>query len=108
MDIQLRLQNLMKERGWSEYRLAKEAGISQTTITNLFKRNNLPTLPTLEALCGAFGITLAQFFMEDELIELTPSQKNLLVKWNTLSSEQKNIIQKLIDTIYEENQGMQP
>ncbi len=73
MNIQVRLKNLMKERGWSEYRLAKEAKISQTTITNLFKRNNLPTLPTLEAICTAFDITLAQFFIEEDLIELTPS-----------------------------------
>ena len=54
MEVVARLRNLLQERGWSEYRLAKEAGLSQTTITNLFKRNNLPTLPTLEAICRAF------------------------------------------------------
>lgn len=102
MNIQLRLQNLMKEREWSEYRLAKEAKISQTTITNLFKRNNLPTLPTLEAICTAFDITLAQFFMEEDLVELTSAQKDLLTKWNALTSEQKRIIQKLLNAIYEE------
>lgn len=107
MNIQLRLQKLMEERKWTEYRLANEAGISQTTITNLFKRNNLPTLPTLEAICRAFDITLAQFFMEDDIIELTESQKDLLMKWNTLTSEQKKIMHTLLNVLYEENQGTQ-
>ena len=107
MNIQLRLQKLMEERKWTEYRLANEAGISQTTITNLFKRNNLPTLPTLEAICRAFDITLAQFFMEDDIIELTESQKDLLMKWNTLTSEQKKIMHTLLNALYEENQGTQ-
>ena len=100
MEVVARLRNLLQERGWSEYRLAKEAGLSQTTITNLFKRNNLPTLPTLEAICRAFDMTLAQFF-----VELTPAQKDLLKKWNALHPEQKRIIQKLLNAIYEENQG---
>ena len=75
------------------------------TITNLFKRNHMPTLPTLEAICKAFNITLAQFFMEDDLIELTQSQKDLLIKWNKLTSEQQRLMQILINTLYEENQG---
>ena len=105
MEVVARLRNLLQERGWSEYRLAKEAGLSQTTITNLFKRNNLPTLPTLEAICRAFDMTLAQFFMEDDFVEITPAQKDLLKKWNALHPEQKRIIQKLLNAIYEENQG---
>ena len=62
-------------------------------------------LPTLEAICKAFNITLAQFFMEDDLIELTQSQKDLLIKWNKLTSEQQRLMQILINTLYEENQG---
>lgn len=75
MDVVVRLHELLEKYGWSEYRLAREAGLSQTTIANLFKRNNLPTLPTLEAICKAFDMTLAQFFMEDEFVELTPRRK---------------------------------
>lgn len=108
MNIQVRLKSLMDERKWSEYRLAKEAGVSQTTITNLFKRNNLPTLPTLEAICKAFNITLAQFFIEDDTIELTSSQKELLRKWNALSAEQQKIMWTFLNALYEENQSSLP
>ena len=65
MDAQKRIKQLMEERGWTDYRLAKEANLSHSTITNVFKRNNAPTLPTLEVICRAFGITLAQFFAGD-------------------------------------------
>ena len=58
MDAQKRIKQLMDERGWTDYRLAKEANLSHSTVTNMFNRNNAPTLPTLEAVCKAFGITL--------------------------------------------------
>ena len=66
MDAQKRIKQLMEERGWTDYRLAKEANLSHSTITNVFKRNNAPTLPTLEVICSAFGITLRfQMIMEN-------------------------------------------
>jgi len=78
MDAQKRIKQLMEERGWTDYRLAKEANLSHSTITNLFKRNNAPTLPTLEVICRAFGITLAQFFAEGgEAVEITDEQREL-------------------------------
>ena len=54
MDAQKRIKQLMEERGWTDYRLVKESGLSHSTVTNMFNRNNAPTLPTLEAVCGAF------------------------------------------------------
>ena len=82
MDTQSRIKELMKERKWTDYRLAKEANLSHSTVTNMFNRNNAPTLPTLEA-CQAFGITLAQFFAEGEEVQLTEEQQKLFSKWST-------------------------
>ncbi|WP_198528800.1 helix-turn-helix domain-containing protein, partial [Kineothrix alysoides] len=61
MDIQGRIKQLMQERKWTDYKLAKQANLSESTITNIFKRNNSPSFNTLEAICKACGITLAQF-----------------------------------------------
>ena len=77
MDTQKRIRELMEERRWTDYRLAKEANLSHSTVTNMFNRNNAPTLPTLEAVCRAFGITLAQFFAEGEEAQLTEDQQKL-------------------------------
>ena len=98
MDVQKRIKELMQERGWSDYRLAKESGLAHSTIANIFSRNNLPTLPTLEAVCKAFGITLAQFFTDgDSPSPFTEEQKQLLAKWSTLSDDQKNALLHLMN-----------
>ena len=99
MDLNLKLQNMMKERGWSSYRLAKESHLSESTIINLFRRNTLPTIPTLEAICGAFGITLSQFFAESEMIELTPELKSIFENWVSLTAEQKHAVQLLLQSM---------
>ena len=96
MDTNDRIRQLMDERQWTEYRLAKESGLSQSTVTNLFKRNTVPSVVTLEAICKGFGITLAQFFQEGNTTELTYEQKEMFDRWMTLSVEQKNIFYELI------------
>ena len=64
MDVLERLRKLLQERGWSEYRLAQVSGLNEPTISNIYRRNTLPTIPTLEAICKAFGITLSQFLLK--------------------------------------------
>ena len=100
MDAQKRIKQLMDERGWTEYKLAKEANLSHSTVSNMFNRNNAPTLPTIEAVCAAFSITLAQFFSDgDGHAEMTEEQRNLFSKWSTLSDEQKEALLHLMNTI---------
>jgi len=100
MDAQKRIRQLMEERGWTDYRLAKEANLSHSTVTNMFNRNNAPTLPTLEAVCKAFGITLAQFFAEGhDPSELTEEQRILFARWSTLTDEQKRLLLDLMNTM---------
>ena len=99
MDTQKRIRELMEERRWTDYRLAKEANLSHSTVTNMFNRNNAPTLPTLEAVCRAFGITLAQFFAEGGEAQLTEDQQKLFSKWSTLTDRQKQILLELMDAI---------
>ena len=92
MDTHERLQQLLKEHGWSEYRLAKNCGLPESTIANIFRRNTLPSIATLETICGGFGITLSQFFAEGEMVELTPELKELFDGWAYLTPEQKDAV----------------
>ena len=97
MDTVGRLQKLLKERNWTEYRLAKEGGLSMSTLQNIYKRNTIPTIETLERICTAFGITLAQFFAEGDMIDLSPELKRLINGWANLTLEQKQAIQTVVD-----------
>jgi len=96
MDILKRIKQLQETRGWSNYRLAKESGISEGSLNNMFRLNNLPTIPTLESICKGFGITLSQFFTKGgEAIELSSEQMEMIDIWNTLSAVQKKALLEL-------------
>ena len=96
LDINEKLKQLLSDRGWSEYKLAKECGLSESTIANIFRRNTIPSFTTLEAICKGFDITLAQFFSEEELVELSPELKELFTQWIPLTPEQKQAILQLL------------
>lgn len=102
MDTLDRIAQLMDERGWSKYKLAKQSGISLPSISNMFRRGHAPTVSTIETICKAFGITMAQFFeigTEETLVHLTEEQKKMFDKWTALTSEQKQLISQLIDNM---------
>lgn len=100
MDIQKRIKDLMEERGWTDYRLAMESGLSYSTVSNMFKRNNAPTIPTLEAICKAFGITLSQFFAEgEEAVILTDEQREIFATWSLLNPKQKSLLLEFLGTM---------
>ena len=100
MDILEKVKKLQKEKGLNNAQLAKKASLPPTTIQNLYKRNNQPTFPTLQAICTAFGMTLSQFFVDSNLpLDLTPEQTRLLELWNTLSEKQREALITLINTI---------
>ena len=100
MDTIERIKYHMQLRGWSEYRLAKESKLSQSTISNIFRRNTLPSISTLEIICKAFGISLSQFFadnIDDSL--LSEEQKELLQYWSKLSAKKRKAVLNLISEI---------
>ena len=97
-DILTAVTAYRKERGWTEYQLAERSGLPQSTISSWYRKNMIPTIPSLEKICTAFGITLSQLFAEsDSPVSLTESQKKLLECWSRLSEEQQSAIFALID-----------
>ena len=97
MDVLEKIKKLQSDRNWSNYRLAKEAQISEGSLNNLFRLRNLPTIPTLEAICKGFDITLSQFFADDnEAIVLSTEQKEMLSAWNALEKEKKIALLELL------------
>ena len=87
-----------EDRGWTEYQLAERSGLPQSTISSWYRKNMIPTVPSLEKICTAFGITLSQLFAEEDTpVSLTDRQKKLLEHWSRLSSEQQDAIFTLID-----------
>lgn len=96
MDIHKKLNDLMEERGWTEYKLSKVCGLSESTIANIFRRGTMPSIATLATICSSFGISLSQFFAEGEMVELTPELKWLFEHWVNLTAEQKTAVHGVI------------
>ncbi len=97
MDVKERLRQLMEERGWTIYKVAKEAGIPWSTLRNLFKRNTEPSIGTLEAICKGMGLTLPQFFDAENNMGLTEEQRLLIGQWNKLDDRKKRLVSELMD-----------
>ena len=99
MDINKKIEELRFQRGWSMYELAQEAGITQSTLSSMIKRGNPPKIDTLYCICEAFGITLAQFFMEDEeqLEILSYDEKRLVSFYRRLSDGKKQALLDLLN-----------
>ena len=91
-----RITHYRNQKGWSEYQLATRSGLTQSTISSWYRKNLLPSIPSLEKICNAFGITLSQFFSENEkLYALTDIQAQLLKASTALTEEQLALIEFL-------------
>ena len=101
MDVKGRLQQLMDERGWTIYRLAKEAGIPWSTVRNMFKRDTEPSIATLECICKGLGITLPQFFDVDNEMGLTEEHRTLISQWTKLNERSKRLVTEMVDILKE-------
>ena len=99
MDVIKKIKDLTAERGWREYRLSKESGIAPSTIANIFHRDTLPNVITLEALCNTFGITLSQFFSEESALYPSKDQQAILKEWSYLNAEQKEHLLAFLKSI---------
>ena len=93
MNIVAKIEKLRIERGWTVYRLSEESGIPQSTLATIQQRNTPPKIEILQDLCAAFGITLAQFFLEDEEVEvLSKKERELLTAYRKLPEDKKNAL----------------
>ena len=96
-DILETITEYRERKGWTEYQLSERSGLPQSTISSWYRRKIIPSVPSLEKICFAFGITMSQLFAEEEdLVFLSPSQRTLLEYWARLNEEQKEIIFSLI------------
>ena len=56
----------------------------------MMKRRSYPSLPTLRRICDGLGITLQQFFAEDNTpSSLTPQQEECLALFRVLAKEEQ-------------------
>ena len=96
-DVLGRIRFEQDKRSWSDYELAENSDITPSTISTWTHRNIEPGIASIEKICKGLGITLAQFFQEDEsVIYPSDTQKEILDLWAELSPEQRRVVIELI------------
>lgn len=67
--IRLRIDTLLKDKGWNDNELIKRSGMNQTTLSE-FKsgRSKTLTMRTVKMIATGFGMNLSQFF-DDEVFK---------------------------------------
>lgn len=100
IDVLERITHYRKKKGWTEYQLAEKSGLTQSTISSWYRKNMIPTIPSLEKICAAFEITLSQFFVTDEdCYSLTDVQKELLNEASRLTEQQQKSLIAFFKTL---------
>lgn len=67
--VRIRLNNVMKEKGFHQYQLYKDGGVPRTTISQtLSGKNGKIKLDTLYQMISTMGVSLKDFF-NDPLFE---------------------------------------
>jgi transcriptional regulator with XRE-family HTH domain len=101
-DVLRVLKLIMIQRDISENQLANLSDVPQSTINSFFRKNNTPSISTLQQLCKGLDITLSQFFntLEQEK-QLDITEKDAYYDLNIdeyqhLSHSQKSIINSII------------
>lgn len=97
-----KIQQLLNERNWSLYRLARESNIPYSSLNSLFLKNNQPTVATLEKICNGFHISLSEFFSDstpyrNETPIITKDEQKLLNAFRTLTNNDKQKYLEIIE-----------
>ena len=97
ISINKKILSLCDARNWSTYELALRADITHSTLNSALNRDSAPKIDTLQRICDAFGITLAQFFMENEQLEvLSGDEKELITLYRNLPTEKRDALLSLL------------
>ena len=95
-EISEKIDRLRAERGWTFYRLEKESGVPAPTIRRWLQSDICPSIPILKQICDAFGLTLADFFAQGNLVELTADKRELHEAFSLLESDEKEAVWAVI------------
>lgn len=98
-----RIKFLCEARSWTCYRLAKESGLTYSTLFTMFRKGNAPSISTLIKICSGLGITLSQFFdTGDSRVQLSQAQEQHLQQWDRLTEENRKVLDKYMNYLLSE------
>lgn len=98
-----RITQLCQERNWSYNQLTTEADLSPGMIYQWYskKRNRKPSFEALDKICGAFKISLSEFFSECKKDRLSCKENRLLGIIEKLDDKEVDLILNIAEKFLE-------
>lgn len=88
------------KRGLNQPQLAKIVGVTKNAIPNWEAGRTRPDPAYIPILCKTLGISISAFFGETvQLTDLTDEERHLTNDYRTLSTPNRRIVRRLIDTM---------
>ena len=104
-EVTLRIDRMRQDKGWTVYKLAQESGVGAQTIYNWNATDTYPLFPALKQICDAFGVTVANFLADGNMVELTPDKKELNNDWDILDAEERVAVRSVIKGYVKRKRG---
>lgn len=103
MGIVDRVFEEMKRRHLSQQQLAELSMLAQSTLSKWKMGKGEPTYANIEIVAKAMGMTVSELAADGKsLSTLTPSQKEMFNKWDSLTEKQKKAVQAVIESYGED------
>ena len=102
MTVHERIEELLKKKQWSKYKLAIEAGFYPTTVYDWFnEKHYTPDRKSIESICLAFGISQAEFYSRVDESELNSEQTALLELFAKIPESKKSLIFDILKSMFQ-------
>lgn len=97
------LKKFCNQRGITPHALAKEAGISTSTISYLMTGKTRPQVYTILLFCNVLDVKMSDLFDHKKVESSTKEQEymemNILASYRNLSNEKKKLLKLYMDML---------
>lgn len=93
------LNRICHEKKISWNTLAKEAGLSSSTISYLMRGKSRPQVYTMLMLCNVLGVRFSELFEEYDVVNECENEEKLLEVYRGLTDEKREMLRTYIDML---------
>lgn len=99
MQLYEKIEKIRIQKGIPVAKLNKAAGISHSTLSSWKTRQTMPKIESLDSICFALGISLAELLYDIDSDKLTGEEIELLSHWKQLDEKQRTAIMSTIKSM---------
>ncbi len=100
MNIGKKFASLRADKGVSVYKLAKVTEITESYIHTIEKGDSQPSIHVLSTLLSVLGVSVSEFFNEnDDILYPSKQEKELIKRFRSLDDEKASAILQMIDLL---------